>query len=427
MKKVIGYWLLVIELIGPIGVAAQSTRYETDSTCGCDILYVDGIQTTREGDRYGFKRDDGTVVAPNIYLHVGEFKDGYCRVWLEDTLCGILSASGEVVVPCLYDNAELPSCGRSLVVKNGRYGFSDLRGHLVIPTVFPHAYPFSCNRAAVTVAIDSFFFAATYLDTLGNILFEPLYEMAMPFADGYAPVKRYQRWGLIDTLGHLVLPHRYEQITFPEKGIFFAGDNYGMALFALSGEKAEQKTEPHYFAITAPIDNRVGVTRNGKQGFLDFQGREIIPCIYDEIGAFKMGRTLARLENHYGIIDTLGAVVLPIEYDNNTTKGNKYVYYDSLALIEQNGKLGYVDLEGNIVIPLNFTEAYHFSQGLAPALFKGRWGYLNTRGDIYLPFIFDLASPFQWGRAEVFFQGRRYKIDLQGRCLSNCNGIISFR
>ena len=251
--------------------------------------------------------------------------------------------------------------------------------------------------------------------------------MAMPFADGYAPVKRYERWGLIDTLGHLVLPHRYEQITFPEKGILFAGDNYGMALFALSGEKAEQKTEPDYFAITAPKDNRVGVVRNGKQGFLDLEGREIIPCIYDEIGAFKMGRTLARLGNHYGIIDTLGAVVLPIEYDNNTAKGNKYVYYDSLALIEQNGKLGYVDLEGNLVIPLNFTEAYHFSQGLAPVLFKGSWGYINTRGDIYLPFVFDMASPFQWGRAEVFFQGRRYKIDLQGRCLSNCNGIISFR
>ena len=34
---------------------------------------------------------------------------------------------------------------------------------------------------------------------------------AMPFSDGYAPVKKYERWGLIDTLGHTVLPTVYDQ------------------------------------------------------------------------------------------------------------------------------------------------------------------------------------------------------------------------
>jgi hypothetical protein len=249
----------------------------------------------------------------------------------------------------------------------------------------------------------------------------------MPFSQGYAPVKQYERWGLIDTLGNEVLPTVYEQITFPEEGVLFAGTEEGMALYRLTGKKAERRTEAVYFAVTAPRNNRVGVSRNGKQGFLDLEGNEVIPCIYDEIGVFRMGRTLARIENRYGIIDTDGNIILPIEYDNLSTKGNKYVYYDSLALVERDGKLGYVDLDGQIVIPLRFQQAYHFSQGLAPVLFNGQWGYINTRGDIYLPFIFDIASPFHWGRAEVYFQGRQHKIDLQGRCLFNCNGIISFR
>ena len=427
MKKIV--IIVAIVAIGAIqSVTAQTTRYETDSTCGCDILYIDGIQTTRDGVRYGFKRDDGSVVAPNKYLHVGEFKGGYCRVWLEDTLCGILSASGEEVVPCLYDNADLPSCGRVLVVKNGRYGFSDLHGNLVIPTIYSHAYNFSNNRAAVTIIIDSFFYQDTFIDTLGNLLFSTHYETAMPFSDGYAPVKKYERWGLIDTLGHTVLPTVYENITFPEKGIFFAGNADGMALYSLTNLKsAVQKTEPVYFAVTAPSDNRVGVTRDGKQGFLDLQGREVIPCIYDEIGLFRQGRTMVRQGKNFGIIDTLGRIILPIEYEDKTSKGYKYVYHDSLALVERDGLLGYVDLDGQIVIPLRFKQAYHFSQGLAPVLFNGHWGYINTHGDIYMPFIFDIASPFQWERAEVYFQGRRHKIDLEGHCLSNCNGIISFR
>ena len=418
---------MLMGLMGSIGAAAQSTRYETDSTCGCDILYVDGIQTTRSGDRYGFKRDDGTVVAPNIYLHVGDFQNGYCRVWLEDTLCGLLSASGEEVVPCRYNNVDLPSCGRVLVVKDGLYGYSNLQGELVIPTRYPQAYKFTDNRAAVTVAVDSLFYQCVFIDTLGVPQFNSAFQGAMPFAEGYAPVKQYERWGIIDTLGNIVVPTVYEQITFPSHGILFAGDDYGMALIELTASGAKLRTDPVYFAVTAPSDNRVGVSRNGKQGFLDFQGHEIIPCVYDEIGVFKLGRTLARIGNRFGIIDTLGNAVLPIEYEDKSTKGNKYVYYDSLALIERDGLLGYVDLQGNIVIPLRFSQAYHFSQGLAPVLFNGGWGYINTRGEVYMPFIFDIASPFQWGRAEVYFQGIRHNIDLEGHCLSNCNGIISFR
>ena len=416
-----------VTIVSVVPGRAQGTRYETDSTCGCDILYVDGIQTTREGDRYGFRRDDGTVIAPNIYLHVSSFENGYCRVWLEDTLCGLLSATGEVVVPCLYDNVHEPSCGRVLVTKNGFFGYTDMHGKPVIPLIFPQAQSFSDNRAAVTVVIDSFFYQCTFIDTLGNILFEPVYESAISFSGGYAPVKRYERWGLIDTLGRLALPTVYEQIAVPAQGIFFAGDEYGMALFKCEADGVKRKTEPIYFAVTAPADNRVGVSRKGKQGFLDFDGHEVVPCIYDEVGVFRLGRTLVRLADRYGIIDTLGNIVLPIEYTYNSTKGIKYAYYDSLALVERDGKLGYVDLQGNIVIPLNFKEAYHFSQRLAPVLFNGRWGYIDTHGDLYLPLIFDIASPFHWGRAEVYFQGRQHKIDLQGRCLSNCHGIISFR
>ena len=436
MKRIVTIVALVtiVNIISLAPARAQGTRYETDSTCGCDILYVDGIQTTRDGDLYGFQRDDGTVIAPNIYSHVGQFTDGYCRVWLDDTLAGLLSASGEVAVPCIYDLVDQPSGNRVLVSKNGLYGYTDLHGNLVIPTTFTQASRFSENRAAVVVAIDSFFYQCTYIDTLGKVLFEPVYESALSFSQGYAPVKRYDRWGLIDTLGREVLPTIYEQITTIDHGIFFAGDGYGMAFFRLpapNSQASDQKFKPLTPSVYIPMsgvnDNRVGVYRDGKQGFLDLSGREIIPCTYDEVGLFKLGRTLARIGDRYGIIDTLGNIILPIEYSNKTTKGNKYAYYDSLALVERDGLLGYVDLDGNIAIPLNFKEAYHFSQGLAPVLFNGAWGYINTKGDIYLPFIFDIASPFHWGRAEVYFQGHQHKIDLQGHCLFNCHGIISFR
>ena len=107
--------------------------------------------------------------------------------------------------------------------------------------------------------------------------------------------------------------------------------------------------------------------------------------------------------------------------------GTKYMYYDSLALVEKDGKLGYVDLNGRLVIPMYFEQAYNFSEGLACTRFGGLWGYIDRRGEVFVAHIFDYASPFSWGRAEVVYNGNVSNMDRTGRCVKNCKGIIAWR
>ena len=68
--------------------AAQQVEYVDDEECGCSLVFVDGIQTTQDGDRFGFKRSDGTVIAENIYRYVDQFHGDYCKVYLDDRQCG---------------------------------------------------------------------------------------------------------------------------------------------------------------------------------------------------------------------------------------------------------------------------------------------------------------------------------------------------
>lgn len=409
--------------------AAQDIRYETDEQCGCDIMLVNGFETTKETDstgtvRYGFRHENGTVIAPNRYKYVDTFKGGYCRVWLEDTLAGLIDSTGHEVVPCLYSAVDLPSENRIWVARDGLHGYTDLEGNIVIPLRYANASPFSEGRASVAVVLDSFTVLCTYIDTLGTTLFEPIYQSALPYRDGYAAVYRYDRWGIIDRDEHQMLPNIYEQISTPDHGTFFAGDEWGMALFDYSFRPL---TPQHYIPITTVSDRRIGVLRGDKYGFLDLKGHEAVPCIYDEIGRFHLGRAMVRLGDRYGIIDTSGTLILPLQYHNSKKKSGLYTYHDSLALVEQDGQYGYVDLQGRLVIPFYFNGAFPFSQGLASVRVGSHWGYIDTRGDIYLPFIFDIASPFEHGRAEIIFNGDIRYIDRQGRCVKNCGGIISFR
>lgn len=404
--------------------SAQTVEYVDDEECGCSLVFVDGIQTTTDGHLFGFKRADGTVIVENRYLYVDQFHGDYCRVYINDTICGIINRDGREVVPCLYEMVEYPSCGRALVYRNGLFGYCNLNGDEVVPLKYRQAGSYSENLAPVLIDIDSFSFACTYIDTFGRQAMPAVFENLMPFSDGYAVARRYQRWGVIDTKGKEMLPMMYEFISVNQDGHFFAGDSAGMALFDYHFKPLSR------FAYSEPgflSDNRISVKHNGKYGFLDPQGREVVPCEYDNVGYFNLGRAMVQKDGKFGIIDTMGRIILPIEYQDSTPHGFKYVYYDSLALVEKDGKLGYVDLDGKLAIPFYFEQAYHFTQGLAAVRYNGLWGYINTKGEIYMPFVFTYASPFEWGRAEVVFNATVSNVDLRGKCVKNCNGVIAWR
>ena len=425
--KTFGSSLVLFLLLSLMSVAtrAQEGRYDYDEECGCDIFYIDGIETTRDGDRYGFRRDDGTVIAPNIYLYVGRFTNGYCKVYREENRCGIIDRDGREVVPCLYESVEFPSEGRVRVYRDGLFGYSDLDGNLVIPLQYLQAGNFQEGCAPVLVAVDSFYTACTFIDLQGRQLYPPHYQNLQPFSCGYALVRLYDRWGLMDHSGRLVLPTVFEKMTtlFADT-LFFAGSEQGMALY----DATLKPLTPAVYTWTGGItDGRIAVQRDGKYGFLDVHGREVIPCIYDDISLFAYGRAKVGIADRFGIIDTIGRLVLPIEYEDHTPKSTKYVYCDGLALVERDGRFGYVDYEGRVVIPICFQDAYQFSDSLAAVRFNDRWGYLDTRGNAVLPFVFDIASPFEWGRAEVYYQGKPRQVDREGRCVKNCTGIKSWK
>lgn len=63
---------------------------------------------------------------------------------------------------------------------------------------------------------------------------------------------------------------------------------------------------------------------------------------------------------------------------------------DELTCAYENGKYGYKDSKGNVVIPFKFHFAHSFSDGMAIVVNeRGEVGYINTKGE--------LAIPYQYG------------------------------
>jgi len=64
--------------------------------------------------------------------------------------------------------------------------------------------------------------------------------------------------------------------------------------------------------------------------------------------------------------------------------------------IVQNGKWGYIDVRGEVVIKPQFRMAFEFSEGLAPVVIGTKFGYVNERGVVVINPQYDEAMG--WSR-----------------------------
>ena len=120
-----------------------------------------------------------------------------------------------------------------------------------------------------------------------------------------------------------------------------------------------------------------GVELNGKYGFIDKTGREIIPCKYDYAYDFEDGLASVQLDRKWGFVDKTGREVIPCKYNyaGDFSKG--------LARIQLNSKWGFIDKTGKEVIPCKYDYACEFEEGLATVELNGKWGFIDKHGNWY--------------------------------------------
>ncbi|WP_291255120.1 WG repeat-containing protein [Fusobacterium sp.] len=77
-------------------------------------------------------------------------------------------------------------------------------------------------------------------------------------------------------------------------------------------------------------------------------------------------------------------------------------------------KYGYIDYNGELIIPMEYDEAQNFNEGLAGVKSNGKWGFIDENGNVRIGFNFDSVSDFKDGMALVKLGDESYYIDKQG-------------
>lgn len=148
------------------------------------------------------------------------------------------------------------------------------------------------------------------------------------------------------------------------------------------------------------------------------RGDALPPPFYDEITFFNSPNSTlipVRRGDLWGYIDSDGNPVVPPRYDKAG------VFYDGMARVMKDGLIGYVDAEGREVITPQFREAQPFVNGYAEikqqsTVWEYRYAYINRHGEIISDSLYDPARYSQdVGLAVVSQNGQFGYIDENGK------------
>ncbi|MDE4453860.1 WG repeat-containing protein [Psychrobacter sp. DAB_AL62B] len=236
-------------------------------------------------------------------------------------------------------------------------------------------------------------------------------------------------------------------------GYFLAVKDFGAPVALINSQGKSLVDLSRYQKVDADkiSSGLLPVMRNGHVGYLNMQGREVIPVMYDALSGgqgwarpVSEGRIVVKQGGHYGVIDTANKTIVPFsasisdidnyrggmarvrknkaiswldksgnaksdpnssantqspskkESANNVNNANASEQRPALASRfttlqprQQDGKWGFIDDNNVTMITYSFDEARAFSEGLAGVRINGEWGFINLGGELVIPFGFD--------------------------------------
>jgi hypothetical protein len=169
---------------------------------------------------------------------------------------------------------------------------------------------------------------------------------------------------------------------------------------------AAQKWAKEYDFVNDCVCGTSLVKKAGKYGFVNKEGKILVPLIYDEASTMNEGYAPVRKGTIWGFVDSTGKVLVEPQYADAAS------FREGLAAVKKEGKWGYINYTGKFIIEPRFENARSFCEGLAAVTnAKGFWGYIDHQGQLVIPHSYDFADNFENGEAKVIKRDKTLYID----------------
>lgn len=234
---------------------------------------------------------------------------------------------------------------RAAVEKEGKWGFIDEGGQVVIPPIWDIASNFHEGYAKVASAhilynhtYNDYREGYFFIDKTGQLLTPTIWGEASVFINGIAMVQKNFKWGFINTRGTLIHPLLWDDIyplpnqVLPRPNFQYIDDEEGLGPWE---------------GRSLFLDGLIVVVKDGLCGLMNDRWEVVVTPQWEKIEALNEGlAVVVEQESHlYGFIDTKGNIVLPPQWEEATT------FTKGQAQVKKEGQWVWIDTKGAIVDP----------------------------------------------------------------------------
>lgn len=343
----------------------------------------------------------------------------YCIVGKQNKY-GVLDKTGKLMLDLNYDEIAQTWGNDLLAVKSrGKYGIFSLKTkHVEIPEKYTYAPQFVHDVATIHENGKYGLLGANLKPIL-----PPTYDSISPVSKKMILFGQSGKFGYMNLKGEVIIPAIYDKIDndryqIEERIRVKIGEKWGII-----DPKGNKITELIYDEIQPYSFDLAGFYRNGKGGYLDRSGKEVIPAQYAMVDWFVKDIAFVGKTNpadslmYYGVINKSGGIVYPFEFDEF-----EMGYPEDVFLVTKNGKTGAINWEGKMIVPMEYTKEdiiYDFEVDATNYIIlrkNGNVKMIDTKGTEILPEIYDKIDYADHSNDSyicIFRNGKKGWFDLQ--------------
>jgi len=386
-----------------------------------------------QSKKYGYQNERRRWVVNPQFDDAERFRDGFAKVRTEG-LVGLVDEKGKIVFAPQFDRIDKWDGDMAMVSYNGRLGLISRKGKIVVKPAYDAIGKFEKNVAVVGVDGKS-----GLIDITGKVLLEPVYDEIGPFVNGTAQnmsiVRKDGKCGLVNIEGKVVVEPKYSDIEpFAVRGRTYVKDG---RFYGIISEDGTVLCQPVY--INKFDFNGVGVACNGrlvgddeKYGFVDNK--------FNEISAFDKSFLVRDDDRFFGagseghaIYNAKGELLKSGFKAFNNFEGD-YVVSGFVAVMNEAGKWGFCDKNGNMLIDFRFDnvgsdDGKSFSNGYCCVNVGPLKGFIDTKGVMTIPPRFnDEVNSFVADKdknltASIMYRGTQFHVRVDGSMICEVTDV----
>lgn len=249
-----------------------------------------------------------------------------------------------------------------------------------------------------------------YVGDNGRTILEFIYDEATSFAGSYAVVKLDGRYTLIDKNGYW---NAIDQLGLDHvdaiSGSRIVAEKDGQ--YGIYTNTFVKVSEEAYEDVCMSANGIYAVKKGDKWALLNAELEPVTDFLFSDIAKNSKGQLFEKDyavvadESGYFLINAAGEACFSERFEE--ARGMEGGLF---AVKNTNGKWGFANEKGEIVVECRYEDAHSFSDQLAAVRYAGKWGYINRYDTMIIEPQFAAALPFLEGRALVVDETGFYRI-----------------